>query len=103
MNFHNLSTLGENSSFAADVSVSAAHGNITSATFTPAGKNRGAYSFKGNDYIQTNKALMNNLTQFSTAGWVYANATGTRIAFFGQNSVFEFGFIDSNTIMVWTP
>ncbi|MBI2573387.1 LamG domain-containing protein [Candidatus Woesearchaeota archaeon] len=103
MGFNNFSGIGDNTTTAVDVSARARNGTITGAIFNTTGRYGGAYSFMaGNQYIQTQRNFMNNLSTFSMAGWVYAEATGNRIAFFGQNDAIEFGFIDANTITFYT-
>jgi hypothetical protein len=48
--------------------------------------------------------FMSNLGAFSVMGWVRpASFTATRVGLFGQNDAIEFGFIDPNTIQIWTP
>jgi hypothetical protein len=55
-----------------------------------------------NDAVVTHRSLLNNVTQFTLAGWVSAvNADASRVGLFGQNDCIEFGF-DSGDIMAWT-
>ena len=60
-------------------------------------------SFDGtDDYVGIGKPLLNNLKEFTLAGWIFPRASGSRIGFFGQNDAIEFGFINSTTIQCWT-
>ncbi len=102
MGFNNFSAIGENENAAVDVSQYARNATIYGALFNVTGKYLGAYSFNGSTYIKTNQSLLNNMSNFTIGGWIYAQATGNRIGFFGQNDVIEIGFSDSNTIKVWT-
>ena len=103
MNFDNRSALGENATRAVDISTYSRNATISGNIFWNAtGKYSGAYRF-GNSSITTSSIFLNNLPSFTFAGWIYAEATGSRIGFFGQNDALEFGFIDANTIMFWTP
>jgi hypothetical protein len=78
------------------------HGKIYGATWVD-GKYGKALSFDGvNDYVSTGKSLLNNLSSFTLAGWIYPKSSGSRIGFFGQNDAIEFGFIDADTIQCWT-
>lgn len=104
MGFNNLSGIGENATSAVDVSSRQRNGTITGAIFNATGRYGGSYSFMGgNEYIQTDRSFMNNLSTFTVAGWVYVEASGSRIGFFGQNDAVEFGYIDSTTLELWTP
>ncbi len=102
MNFDNRSTLGENATLAVDISKYSRNATISgNIIWNATGKYSGAYRF-GNGSITTSSIFLNNLPTFTFAGWIYAEATGSRIGFFGQNDAIEFGFIDANTIMLWT-
>lgn len=61
-------------------------------------------------WVDAQQQLLNNLGAFSLEYWVSpANrvsdptAFGTRIGIVGQNDAVEYGFIDQNTIQIWTP
>ena len=101
-NFDNISTIGEDDTNIVDISRYSINGTVTGrGTLNSSGKYNSAYSFSGKGGINTTRSLMNSLTQFTMAGWVYASATGSRISFFGQNDLVESGFIDSDSIMLW--
>jgi len=60
-------------------------------------------------WINTQKQFLNNLTAFSLEYWVKPSnrlsdpgSFGTRIGLVGQNDAVEFGFIDNNTIQIWS-
>lgn len=78
-------------------------GTIYGATWTT-GVVGGALDFDGvDDYVNTGKSLLNNLSQFTLAGWIYPESTGIRIGFFGQNDMVEFGFLSSSQMNGWNP
>jgi len=61
-------------------------------------------------WVDAQQQLLNNLGAFSLEYWVKpANRAtdpatfGTRIGIVGQNDAIEYGFIDQNTIQIWTP
>ena len=61
-------------------------------------------------WVDAQKQWLNNLGAFSLEYWVKpANRAtdpatfGTRIGIVGQNDAVEYGFIDQNTIQIWTP
>jgi hypothetical protein len=54
-----------------------------------------------NDKVTTNLS-MNNWSAFTFEAWVYPESTGSRERIIGHNDIIEFGFIDSNTIQLWT-
>ena len=54
-----------------------------------------------NDKVTTNLS-MNNSSAFTFEAWVYPKSTGNREGIIGHNDIIEFGFIDSNTIQLWT-
>ena len=54
-----------------------------------------------NDKVTTNLS-MNNWSAFTFEAWVYPESTGSREGIIGHNDIIEFGFIDSNTIHLWT-
>ena len=58
-----------------------------------------------NDYIDLgNSFLLSNRNAFTLEGWVKFNKAdiGNRYSLFGQNDVIEFGFTNTNTILLWT-
>jgi len=62
------------------------------------------------DWVDTKNPFLQGLNAFSLEYWVKpANrvadsaAFGTRIGIVGQNDAIEYGFIDANTIQIWTP
>jgi len=54
-----------------------------------------------NDKVTTNLS-MNNWSAFTFEAWVYPESTGSREGIIGHNDIIEFGFVDSNTIHLWT-
>ena len=54
-------------------------------------------------YVNVNASPLNDLHEFSLAGWVRELLTNDRIGLFGQDGAIEFGFINPNYIQVWTP
>lgn len=75
------------------------------------GRFTGADTVGGDNlWVDAQQQLLNNLGAFSLEYWVKpANrvsdptAFGTRIGIVGQNDAIEYGFIDQNTIQIWTP
>ncbi|NRT16275.1 hypothetical protein HNP99_002639 [Flavobacterium sp. 28A] len=58
-----------------------------------------------NDYIDLgNSFSLSNRNAFTLEGWVKFNKAdiGSRYSLFGQNDVIEFGFTNTNTILLWT-
>ncbi|HOW68264.1 MAG TPA: PA14 domain-containing protein [Candidatus Paceibacterota bacterium] len=60
-------------------------------------------------WIDTQKQFLNNLKAFSLEYWVKPSnrisdpgSFGTRIGLVGQNDAVEYGFIDNNTIQIWS-
>ena len=103
MNFDNRSELSENHTHANDISQFSRNGTITGgARWNSSGRYGGAYTFYGNGGIFTKQSFLSSTAQFTMAGWVYAGSTGSRIALWGQNDAVEFGFIDADSIMIWT-
>ncbi len=55
-------------------------------------------------YIDGPFELVNDLPEFTIAGWIYPTATPPAHAgLFGQNDTMEFGFNTSSTVQIWTP
>jgi len=63
-----------------------------------------AMSFDGaDDYLDTGRILLANVSEFTMAGWVSAGNSGSnRIGLFGQNDIIEMGFNGGNA-SIWTP
>ena len=60
--------------------------------------------------MDAQQQLLNNLPQFSLEYWVKPEnrvtdptSFGNRIGIVGQNDAVEYGFINPNTIQIWTP
>ncbi len=81
--------------------------------FDPANR---AASFGGpavglQDWVDTQNQFLQGLGSFSLEYWVHPeggrldtpSGWGTRIGIVGQNDAIEYGFIDQNTIQIWTP
>ncbi|MDP2925066.1 MAG: LamG-like jellyroll fold domain-containing protein, partial [Nanoarchaeota archaeon] len=78
MNMNNRSALGENSTYAVDVSKYGNNGTATGATFNSTGKYGGGYSFDGNDYVNVSDSNSLDVTTSMTVGaWVYLNKNAT--------------------------
>jgi hypothetical protein len=71
------------------------------ATFT------GPASYGGTEeWVDTKNQFLNHLGAFSLEYWVLPTDRqnqGTRIGIVGQNDAVEYGFININTIQIWTP
>jgi hypothetical protein len=75
--------------------------------------NNRAATFNGSDlWVDTQRQLLNGLGAFTLEYWVRpvgrTNELGTvvwatRVGIVGQNDAIEYGFIDWNTIQIWTP
>jgi hypothetical protein len=81
------------------------HNGTVNAT-TPAADRFGnqgkAFSFNGvNSSITTGISMLNNLTGLTATGWINPTVLGTRIGFFGQNDLFEFGILDTMNMNAW--
>jgi len=60
-------------------------------------------SFDGSDdYVGTGTSLLNNLTQWTMAGWLKPETAGNREGFFGQNNMIEFGYLNETAVWGWT-
>ncbi|MEW4562123.1 LamG domain-containing protein [Bremerella sp. JC770] len=54
-------------------------------------------------YVTSGKSLLNGLSQFTIAGWVYFDSLSSNRSFFGQNDVIEFGINAADgQIHLWT-
>lgn len=73
--------------------------------FVGFGSDNGAPTFNGTDtYVSTGGNWLNALPAFSLEYWVYPDAfTAGRVGIVGQNDAIEYGFINPNTIQIWTP
>lgn len=84
-------------SIAYDSSLAANHGTYIGApTLAVGGPNSSelgtAVELDGStQYVTSGKSLLNGLSQFTMAGWVYLDSLTANRAFFGQNDVIEFG------------
>jgi sporulation protein YlmC with PRC-barrel domain len=76
MNFDNLSSLGENSTFVVDLSRSSNNGTINGPVFNSTGKYNGAYEFDGaNDEITSSTTFGIGIGNFSVSAWVNLDST----------------------------
>lgn len=73
--------------------------------FVGFGSDNEAPTFNGSDtYVSTGGNWLNSLPAFSLEYWVYPDAfTAGRVGIIGQNDAIEYGFINPNTIQIWTP
>ena len=55
-----------------------------------------------NDYVGIDTSLLNNVSQFTMAGWLKSDTGGNRKGFFGQNNLIEFGYQNDTTMWGWT-
>jgi hypothetical protein len=56
-----------------------------------------------NDFVATVSGLLNNKPSFTLSGWIRRNGDqANRTGLFGQNDIVEFGYINNNTLEVWT-
>lgn len=70
----------------------------------PAGEGDVAIRFDGvNDSVTTEGSIMNDIDEFTMAGWVKFDEQGdVRIGLFGQNDAVEYGMINPNTMQHWS-
>jgi hypothetical protein len=62
-----------------------------------------ALQLGGSAYVSGPTGLLNNLPSFTMIGWIRRGGDqGDRTGLFGQNNVVEFGYINNNTLEVWT-
>ncbi len=89
---------------ARDSSPNGNDGTVNGGATWVAGVHGMALNFNGSDaYVGTGKSLLNNLPDFTLAGWLLArNATTNRTGVFGQNDLVEMGF-NSGGCRVYTP
>jgi hypothetical protein len=60
----------------------------------------------GMDWVDAQRPYLDHLGAFSLEYWVLTTDRtnqGSRIGIVGQNDAVEYGFIDPNTIQIWTP
>lgn len=90
---------------AKDLSGKGNDGKLVKAPAWVDGKFGKALEFNGKDNcVQTEKKLLDNLGDFTIVTWVKpGNLVGGRIGLLGQNDSPEFGFIDPQTVNLWTP
>jgi hypothetical protein len=63
-----------------------------------------AARFGAESSVTTPKSLLDSKQAFTIAGWIRPTSSQAhRTGLFGQNDAIEFGFIDPNTIQLWTP
>ena len=80
------------------------NGSVNNAVLTADrfGNANKAYEFNGtSSSITTNLSLLNNFSGLTATGWIYPESLGVRIGFFGQNDLFEFGFLDTANMDAW--
>ena len=73
--------------------------------------NNHAATFDGtNRWVDTRNQFLQHLAAFTLEYWISPtnrvadpDTFGTRIGIVGQNDAIEYGFIDQNTIQIWTP
>ncbi|MBM3240193.1 LamG domain-containing protein [Candidatus Poribacteria bacterium] len=70
-----------------------------------AGKFGNALEFNGKDTcVATDQQLLESVEEFTIVVWANpGNITASRVGLVGQNDAPEFGFINPNTIQLWTP
>lgn len=55
-------------------------------------------------YVTIDANPLSSLTEFTVSGWIApGNLVDNRVGLFGQNDAIELGFIDPNTLQIWTP
>lgn len=80
MNFDNVSALGENSTYVADLSGNGNNGTVVGATWNSSGRYGGAYEFNGSAgrYINISSSPSLNITgELTVAAWVYPKQAPT--------------------------
>ncbi|MFA5141800.1 MAG: LamG domain-containing protein [Candidatus Woesearchaeota archaeon] len=77
MNFDSISSLGENTTKAVDVSKYGNNGTIIGATYSSSGKHNGAYSFDGNDYVNITDSSNLRPAYFTIQSWIKIASTPT--------------------------
>lgn len=92
-------------SVAMDSSGNNNHGTVVNAPIWVDGRFGGALAFDGTgNCVSTGQKLLNGRREFTVVAWVKpGNITSNRIGIIGQNDSPEFGFINPDTVMLWTP
>jgi len=64
-----------------------------------------AIDFDGtDDYVGTGQSFLNDVDAFTLGCWLKGDlSSADRTGLIGQDDCIEFGFISSNTILIWTP
>ena len=90
---------------AGDISVGGNEGELVKSPNWVDGKWGKALEFDGKaSCVQTGQKLLDNLEEFTILTWVKTNdAPPNRTGLVGQNDAPEFGFINANSINLWTP
>ncbi|MCH8046211.1 MAG: LamG domain-containing protein [Planctomycetes bacterium] len=58
----------------------------------------------GDGSVQTGQSILSNLSAFTMSAFIKpADRAADRIGLFGQNDAIEFGFINPDTVQIWTP
>lgn len=105
--YWSFNDLKANSTTAQDASTNSNIGTVNGSPALvegPAGEGDVAISFDGvDDSVTTEGSIMNNISEFTMAGWVkFPEQGGNRIGLFGQNDAIEFGMINPNTMQHWS-
>lgn len=81
------------------------HGTIVNAPIWVDGRFGGALAFDGSgNCVSTGQKLLNGRREFTVVAWVKpGNITSNRVGIIGQNDSPEFGFINPESVMLWTP
>ena len=86
-----------------DKSIKNNHGKLNGGTFVSSAiVGRGVSLDGSDDFIETNQKTLNNLSQFTIAGWINPRTGGGREGLFGQNDLIEFGFQNNGRLWGWT-
>lgn len=95
--------LDENSGTTAqDTSGNGKVATLTNSASWTAGKVGSGVSLDGTSgYLATGQSLLNGSKAFTLSGWVRPRAGGTRVGFFGQNDVVEFGYNTGTNAQVY--
>jgi len=101
---------GQDDSVATDLSSTAGPRPGSFLGFDSSNRAGAFHGVDGALWVDAQMQLLQNLPAFSLEYWVapsnrLGNPTyfGTRIGIVGQNDAIEYGFIDNNTIQIWTP
>jgi hypothetical protein len=90
---------------AIDASGQGNHAVINGGALYVAGVDGTAIELDGtDDYVGTEKQLLNNLGQFTIACWLKGDLSAAdRVGLVGQNDCVEYGFNTANNLQIWTP